>query len=54
MAEKLKTNIGYGKLNKFYFIEASALENIHINDVFDFISHQIYDKYLNKDNLDSY
>lgn len=54
MAEKLKENIGYGKLNKFYFIEASALENIHINDVFDFISHQIYDKYLNKDTLDSY
>lgn len=50
MAEKLKENIGYGKMNKFYFIEASALENINVHDVFDFISHQIYDTYLNKDN----
>ena len=49
MAEALQKNIGYGKRNKFYFIEVSALENININNVFDYISHEIYDMYL-KDN----
>jgi small GTP-binding protein len=48
MAEKLQENIGYGKRNKFYFIEVSALENINIDAVFDYISHQIYDMYLAK------
>lgn len=46
MAKKLQENIGYGKRNKFYFLEVSALENININQVFDYISHNIYDTYL--------
>lgn len=49
MAEKLQENIGYGKRNKFYFVEVSALENLNINEIFDYISHEIYDMYL-KDN----
>ena len=53
MAEALQKNIGYGKRNKFYFIEVSALENININEVFDYISHQIYDMYLNNNFSDS-
>lgn len=49
MAEKLSENTGYGKRNKFYFVEVSALQNLNINKVFDYISHEIYDFYL-KDN----
>ena len=30
MSEKLQENIGYGKRNKFYFIETSAKENIYL------------------------
>ncbi len=54
MSERLQENIGYGKRNKFFFIEVSALENLNINEVFDYISHQIYDKYINNSILDSY
>lgn len=51
MAYKLGENVGYGKRNKFYFVEASALENININAVFDHISHEIYEFYLHDNRL---
>lgn len=51
MAEKLSGNFGYGKTNKFYFIEASALENVHINDIFDHIAHEVYEFYIRDNRL---
>lgn len=51
IAEKLSENTGYGKRNKFYFVEVSALQNLNINKVFDYISHEIYDFYLRENRL---
>lgn len=50
-ADKLSESVGFGKRNKFYFIEVSALENININALFDYISHEIYDFYLQDNRL---
>ena len=44
LAKKLSENMGYGSRNKFYFVEVSALKNLNINEIFDYISHEIYDK----------
>ena len=46
MSEKLQKMIGFGSENKFYFIETSALENLNINDIFDYISAEIYHMFL--------
>ena len=51
MTEQLNKNLGYGKRIKFYFLEDSALENININAVFDYISHEIYEFYLQDNRL---
>ena len=45
-AQKLSKKDNGEKKNNLYFIEVSALENINIDKVFDYISEQIYDMYL--------
>lgn len=48
MAVKLQENMGFGSRNKFFFIEVSALENIKVDQVFEFIAQNIYDKYISE------
>ena len=46
LAQKLSKKDNGEKKNNLYFMEVSALENINIDKVFDYISEQIYDMYL--------
>ena len=49
LSNNIQRSLGYGENIKFHFVEVSAKENIHVNDIFDYISSQIYDMYINGD-----
>lgn len=51
IAEKIQNNVGFGRNYKIYFVEVSAKENLNINAIFDYISREIYEFYLQDNRL---